>query len=189
MITKVKTPVIHPNFAPLPTESGRPVRLQYIHTAIKPAPIDHRMKRNPTNGVKSRSIDSAAAAKATRRTTGLANETPESPATGNTGAVRMIRGASTGGSGSPDVGLPHLWQKRAPSTNWVPQVQYSGIVPRARDVHPLQFALGSPTEASEISVELPRSYSTITRLPRPLTLCISTLPACWITFISGNLSS
>jgi len=123
MIAKVNTPVIHPNFAPPITESGRPVCLQYIQTAINPAPMDQRTNRRLAKGTKSSRIDNAAAAKAIRSAAGLENEIPESTTLGIAGGARMTRGASITGSGSPEVGLPHLWQKREPSTNWVPQVQ------------------------------------------------------------------
>jgi hypothetical protein len=108
-ITDENTPVIQPSLAPFPTDTGTPVRLRNIQTAMNPAPIAQMIQRTLNRGMESSRIDNAAAAKAMRKAAGLANETRASgTGGGSTGGVRMMRGTSTESSGSPDVGLPHM---------------------------------------------------------------------------------
>jgi len=64
-------------------------------------------------------------------------------AAGGGGAGGGARGASSSKTGSSRVGLPHLWQKRASSGSFAPQVQYSGT-PSVWHVI-LDFAMSEPT--------------------------------------------
>jgi hypothetical protein len=113
-MTMANTLVIHPSLAPLVTETGTPVRFWYIHTATKPAAMAQMMKSMVS--IESSRMDKAAAAKAMRSATGLAKDTRGSMKAPKWGGGGGVLGVSTI-NGSSKVGFPHLWQKRAPSTN------------------------------------------------------------------------
>ena len=89
---------------------------------------------------------------------------------GGTGAG----GSSSTKTGSSRVGLPHLWQKRASSGSFAPQVQYSGT-PSVWHVI-LDFAMSGPTLLVIADPSAPFLKS-LSRLPEHLRLVVSDDPA------------